>query len=68
MKERRKIQTWWAAKLSVDVIAWRLGRDRSTIFREFRCNHFTDAKMPKVGGCLASMKVLSRRQKDRRLM
>ena len=53
------------------MIAERLGRDRSTIFRKLRRNHFTDAEMPKVVGyfgVVASMKALSRRQKDRKLM
>ena len=71
LEERRKIETWRAAKVGVDVIAERLGRDRSTIFRELRRNHFTDAEMPKVVGyfgVVASMKALSRRQKDRKLM
>jgi IS30 family transposase len=71
LEERRKIETWRAAKVSVDVIAERLGRNRTTIFRELRRNHFTDAVMPKVVGnfgVVASMKALSRRQKDRKLM
>ena len=71
LEERRKIETWRAAKVSVDVIAERLGRNRSTIFRELRRNHFKDAEMPKVVGyfgVVASMKALSRRQKDRKLM
>ena len=71
LEERRKIETWRAAKISVDVIAERLGRDRSAIFRELRRNHFKDADMPKVVGyfgVVASMKALSRRQKDRKLM
>ena len=57
--------------MSVDVISERLGRNRSTIFRELRRNHFKDAEMPKVVGyfgIVASMKALSRRQKDRKLM
>lgn len=70
LEERRKIEMWRAAKVSVDVIAERLGRNRSTIFRELRRNHFKDAEMPKVVGyfgVVASMKALSRRQKDRKL-
>jgi len=71
LEERRKIETWHAVKISADVIAERLGRDRSTIFRELRRNHYQDAEMPKVVGyfgVVASMKALSRRQKDRKLM
>lgn len=71
LEERRKIEKWRAAKISVDMIAERLGRGRSIIFQELRCNHFTDAERPKVVGyfgVVASMKALSRRQKDRKLM
>lgn len=71
LEERHKIEKWRAAKISVDVIAERLGRDRSTIFRELRRNHFTDAEMPNVVGyfgAVASMMALSRRQKDRKLL
>ena len=50
LEERRKIETWRAAKVSVDVIAERLGRNRSTIFSELRRNYFKDADMPKVVG------------------
>jgi transposase, IS30 family len=32
MGERRKIERWHAAKISVDEIADKLGRHRSTIF------------------------------------
>ena len=38
--ERRKIDRWRSAKLSVDVIAEKLGRHRSTIFRELKRNQF----------------------------
>lgn len=71
LEERRKIEILRAAKASVDVIAERLGRDRSTIFRELRRNHFTDAEMQKVVGyfgVVASKNALSRLQKDRKLM
>ena len=71
LEERRKIETWRAAKVSVDVIADRPGRNRSTIFRDLRRNYFKDVDMPKVVGyfgVVASMKALSRRQKDRKLM
>ena len=63
--ERRKIEEWRGAKVSVDVIAERLGRNRSTIFRELRRTHYQDAEMPKVVGyfgVVASIKALSRRQ------
>lgn len=71
LEERRKIEKWRAAKISVDLIAERLGRDRSTIFRELRRNHYKDSELPDVVGyfgVVASMKALARRQKDRKLM
>ncbi|UWQ35436.1 helix-turn-helix domain-containing protein (plasmid) [Leisingera sp. M527] len=48
LEGRRKIEQWRAAKVSADVIAERLGRDRSTIFRELRRIHYQDAGMPQV--------------------
>jgi IS30 family transposase len=48
LEERRKIETWRATKVSVDAIADRLGRNRSTIFRDLRRNYFKDIDMPKV--------------------
>lgn len=66
LEERRNIETWRTAKVSVDVIAKRLGGSRSTIFRALWRNHFTGAEMPEVVGyfgVVASMKALSRRQK-----
>ena len=71
LEERRKIEKWRSAKISADVIAERLGRDRSTIFRELRRNHYKDSELPDVVGyfgVVASMKALARRQKDRKLM
>ena len=71
LEERRKIEAWRAAKVSVDVIADRLGRNRSTIFHDLRRNYFKDVDMPKVVGyfgVVVSMKALSRRQQDRKLM
>jgi IS30 family transposase len=45
LDERRKIARWRAAGTSVDVIAEKLHRHRSTIFRELRRNTFEDAQM-----------------------
>ena len=50
MDERRKIARWRTAGVNVDVIAERLGRHRSTIFRELRRNAFADAQMPELNG------------------
>ena len=40
LDERRKIERWHAAKLSVDSMAEKPGRNRSTIFRELKCNRY----------------------------
>jgi IS30 family transposase len=45
LDERRKIERWHAAKVSVDIIAEKLGRHRSTIFRELKRNRFEDPEM-----------------------
>jgi IS30 family transposase len=69
--ERRKLERWRHTKVSVDVIAEKLGRDRSTIFRELRRNHFQDPSMPEVAGYFwlaAKMKAAAHRARDRKLM
>ena len=48
LSERRKIERWRQMKLSPDEMARRLGRHRSTIFRELRRNHFHDGEIPKL--------------------
>ena len=48
MDERRKIARWRMAGISVDVIAEKLGRHRSTIFREL------DAIRSRIGRCRTS--------------
>ena len=50
IEERRKIERWRAAKISVDVIAEKLGRHRSTIFRELKRNSFRDPEIPYLDG------------------
>jgi hypothetical protein len=56
LDERRKIERWHAAKISVDVIAEKLGRHRSTIFRELKRNKFADPEMRQLDGyyCLSA--------------
>jgi IS30 family transposase len=56
MDERRKIARWRTAGISVDVIAEKLGRHRSTIFRELRRNVFEDAA---VGTLSSQLQALS---------
>lgn len=50
MDERRKIARWRTAGTSVNVIAEKLHRHRSTIFRELRRNTFEDREMPDLNG------------------
>lgn len=50
MDERRKIERWFAAKISVNVIAEKLGRHRSTIFRELKRNRFSDPELKELDG------------------
>lgn len=71
LDERRKIERWRQAGASVEVIAEKLGRHRSTIFRELRRNRFEDAEMPELGGyfCLTAHGVAKeRRSRHRKLM
>ena len=64
LDERRKIERWRQVGISVDVIAEKLGRHRSTIFREIARNKFEDREMPDLTGyfCVAA----NSRAKDRR--
>jgi IS30 family transposase len=50
LDERRKIARWRTAGLSVEVIAEKLGRHRSTIFREIKRNMFVDKVVPDLSG------------------
>lgn len=56
LDERRKIERWRHAGVAVDVIAEKLGRHRSTIFRELARNRFKDVEMPELFGyfCVAA--------------
>lgn len=53
LEERRKIARWREAKVSATEIARRLGRDRSTIFRELKRNRFVDAELQHLSGYYA---------------
>lgn len=48
--ERRKIARWRMAGLTVGIIAEKLGRHRSTNFREIRRNMFIDEVVPDLNG------------------
>jgi IS30 family transposase len=50
LDERRKIARWRMADLSVGIIAEKLGRHRSTIFREIKRNTFVDKVVPDING------------------
>lgn len=50
LDERRRIARWRTAGLSVEVIAEKLGRHRSTIFREIKRNMFVDKVVSDLSG------------------
>jgi len=71
LSDRRKIERWRHAKLSPDEIARRLGRHRSTIFRELKRNHFHDSEIPKLSGywcIMAQSRCNGRRTRRRKLV
>ena len=71
LSERRKIERWRQTKLSPDEMARRLGRHRSTIFRELRRNHFHDSEIPKLSGywCVVAQSYSDgRRTRQRKLV
>ena len=53
LNDRRKLARWRGMGLSVDVIAERLGRHRSTILGELRRNAFIDKDWPELNGSIA---------------
>ena len=68
MDERRKIARWRTAGLTVDIIAEKIGRHRSTIFREIRR---IDYGVPNLNGyyCVTAHDMAcERRTKLRKLM
>lgn len=71
LDERRRIARWRSVGLSVDLIAEKLGRHRSTIFRELKRNMFVDAAMSDLNGyyCVAAHDMAcERRGKLRKLV
>lgn len=71
LDERRKIERWRQAGVSVDAIAEKLGRHRSTIFREIVRNKFEDPEMPDLTGyfCVtANNRAKERRNRYRKLV
>ena len=53
LEERRKIARWREAKVPATEISARLGRHRSTIFRELRRNRFVDDELHHLSGYYA---------------
>lgn len=53
LEERRKLDTWRAAKMSVAEMADRLGRDASTLYRDIRRNTYSDTELPELNGYYA---------------
>ena len=71
LADRRRIERWRHARMSPDEMARRLGRHRSTIFRELRRNHFHDSEVPKLSGywCIVAQSLSdSRRTRQRKLV
>ena len=71
LEERRKIERWRHARVSVNEMARVLRRHRSTIFRELRRNHFQDPCMPRVVGYFAmaaQLRTSDRRARQRKLI
>lgn len=64
MDERRKIERWRQAGVHVEVIAEKLGRHRSTIFRELQRNTFRDNELPELTGyyCVAAHRTAANRR------
>lgn len=52
LDERRKIARWRMTNISVEVIAEKLGRHRSTIFRELKRNQFNDDEITDINWSL----------------
>ncbi len=70
MDERRRIARWRMAGIGVEIIAEKLGRHRSTSFREIKRNTFVDPQMPDLSGyyCVtANAMARERRAKLRKL-
>jgi len=50
VEERRQIERLLNAKATIDEIAQKLGRHRSTIYREIKRNRYTDEELPYLDG------------------
>ncbi|MBB3712005.1 IS30 family transposase [Limimaricola variabilis] len=71
LEERRKIERWRHARVSVNEMARVLRRHRSTIFRELKRNRFEDNELPHLSGyygMLAQKRAAERRHRRRKLI
>lgn len=71
LADRRQIERWRQTRMSATEIAQRLGRHRSTIFRELRRNRYHDAELPHLNGywgLVAQRFALGRRFQHRKLV
>lgn len=71
LSDRRQIERWRLARMSATEIASRLGRHRSTVFRELRRNRYHDAEIPELSGywSVPAQKIaLGRRFRHRKLV
>ncbi|QFU00006.1 hypothetical protein FIU85_21975 (plasmid) [Roseovarius sp. THAF8] len=72
LQERRKIESWWHAKVPVREMARVLKRHKSTIFREIKRNFWADDAFPKkyagYFGHAAQLQTNKRRSVERKLI
>ena len=72
LKERRRIEDWWHAKVPVREMAGVLNRHKSTIHREIRRNFWADDAFPKkyagYFGHAAQLRTAKRRSVQRKLI
>ena len=72
LKERRKIESWWHAKVPVREMARVLKRHKSRIFREIKRNFWADDALPKkyagYFGHAAQLQTDKRRSVQRKLI
>ena len=71
LRERRTIEDMLNARMSVDRIAAKIGRHRSTVFRDIKRNRFVDDELPKLNGYYgmnAQRTAVTRRARRRNLV
>lgn len=72
LSERRRIENWWHAKVPVAEMARVLKRHKSTIFREIKCNFWSDNSLPRkyagYFGSAANLHSQKRRSVQRKLI